>query len=192
MSAAIKLLLKEHLVLGKMLDFTQELANQIHRGVDYKPETLGSVVEFFRVFMKDCLFDKEENLLFAKLERKGFLRQGGVISSMLIDHEKAGKLVRQMANTADDYGTGNHAAGDQWAVAALGFVDLMRDHLKSEEGSLFIMAERFLQPSEHAELAEEFKSLEAARATSGRHKMIHQMPEELLGHAQDHLAGTVG
>lgn len=82
------ILVNEHRFLGRMLDFAQDLATQMRRHEDVQPQTLGRSVEFFRVCMEDCLLAKEEDLLFPRLETKGLFRRGGVIASMLIDHER--------------------------------------------------------------------------------------------------------
>ena len=65
-------------------------------------------------------------------------------------------------------------------MAALDFGKIMRDHVKEEEGVLFMMADSFLQPGEQAELAASFERLEVAKSVSGRHRRIHTMPENLL------------
>jgi hemerythrin-like domain-containing protein len=179
MSAATNVLLNEHRFLGKMLDFAQDLADRMRRGEDVKPEALGRVAEFLRICLEGCLLTKEEDFLLPALARKGLARQGGPIALMLIDHERGRRLVHEMAKAAADYEAGNTGRGNRWAVVALDFVDLMRAHLREEESTLFTMADIFLRASEQAELAEEFKKLEETRATSGRHRLIHQMPEQL-------------
>jgi|SRR5579875_1518419 len=190
MSTAMTILVNEHRFLGRMLDFAEDLATRMRRHEDVQPQTLGRAVEFFRVCMEGCLLAKEEDLLFPRLETKGLFRRGGVIASMLIDHERGRRLVSEMAKAAAEYEAGNSGAGDLWAAAALDFVDLMRTHLREEEASLFVMAESFLQAAEQAELAEEFKRLEGARTISARYRQIHQIPERLLAKADERIAGA--
>lgn len=192
MGSAMNILLNEHRFLGKMLDFTQELADRMRRGERVQPPVLGRAGEFFRVCLEGCLLAKEENLLFTKLQTKGFSRQTGLIASMLVDHERGRRLVREMKKTAADYEAGSGAAGGRWAAAALDFVDLMRAHLKEEETSLFMMADIFMQPSEQAKLAEEFKRLEEAQTISGRHRLIHRMPDELAGETKERPMDSQG
>lgn len=191
MGTAMNILLNEHRFLGKMLDFAEDLANRMRRGENVQPETLGRAVEFFRVCLEGCLLAKEEDLLFTRLQSKGLFRRGGVIASMLIDHERGRRLVSEMGKAAADYEAGNRGAGDRWATAALDFVDLMRAHLREEEASLFVMAESFLQPAEQSELAEEFQRLEGAQAISGRHRLIHQMPEMLPEKTEERTVGSM-
>lgn len=192
MGSAMNILLNEHRFLGKMLDFTQELADRIRRGERVQPPVLGRAGEFFRVCLEGCLLAKEEHLLFTKLQSKGFSRQTGLIASMLADHERGRRLVREMKKAAADYEAASGAAGGRWAAAALDFVDLMRAHLKEEETSLFMMADIFMQPSEQAELAEEFKRLEEAQTISRRHRLIHRMPDELSGETKERAMDSLG
>lgn len=195
MGSAMNILLNEHHFLGKMLDFTQELADRMRRGERVQPPVLGRAGEFFRVCLEGCLLTKEENLLFTKLQTKGFSRQTGLIASMLVDHERGRRLVREMKKAAADYEAGSGAAGGRWAAAALDFVDLMRAHLKEEETSLFVMADTLMQPSEQAEqaeLAEEFKRLEEAQRVSGGHQLIHRMPDELSGETKERAMDSLG
>jgi hemerythrin-like domain-containing protein len=74
MPSAILVLRKEHDAILKMLSAMEEAARRIESGKPVAPETLESLLEFFRLFADRCHHGKEEDLLFPLLESRGLPR----------------------------------------------------------------------------------------------------------------------
>ena len=87
MATATEILRKEHDAILRMLEVTEQVAEQLDRGEKVAPQTLDGLLEFFRLFADQCHHGKEEELLFPALERKGMPRQTGPIEVMLIEHD---------------------------------------------------------------------------------------------------------
>jgi len=180
MDTATAVLRKEHEAILKMLDVTEEVARRLNAGEQFTPETLASLLQFFRLFADKCHHGKEEDLLFPQLEKKGMPRTGGPLGVMLAEHEQGRALIRQMAEATEAYPNQPQKAGPAWAQAARGYVGLLRAHIDKENNVLFVMAERMLTPGEQTELAEGFEKFEVEKMGAGTHERLHAMMAKLI------------
>ena len=140
----------EHEAILRMLDATEEVANQIERGSPVAAETLSGLLEFLRLFADRCHHGKEEDLLFPLLEQKGMPREGGPIGVMLLEHEQGRALIRRMATAGEAFAGGDADSAGAWAAAARDYAALLRVHIDKENNILFMMAERILTDAEQA------------------------------------------
>jgi len=179
MDTATAVLRKEHEAILKMLDVTEEVARRLNACEQSTPETLASVLEFFRLFADQCHHGKEEDLLFPRLEKKGMPRHGGPIGVMLAEHEQGRALIRQMAEATEAYPRQPEKAGPAWAQAARGYASLLRAHIDKENNILFVMAERMLTPGEQTALAADFEKIEVEKMGAGTHERLHALMAKL-------------
>src|SRR3989304_91377 len=121
MATATEILRKEHDAILRMLEVTEQVAEQLARGEQVAPQTLNGLLEFFRLFADQCHHGKEEDLLFPKLQQKGMPREAGPIGVMLLEHDQGRAFVRQMAQAAEEYAKGNPGAAARWTAAAAGY-----------------------------------------------------------------------
>ena len=180
MEKAMEVLRKEHKVILKMLDVTDAVAGRLEAGEDMAPETLASLLEFFRLFADRCHHGKEEDLLFPRLQEKGMPRAGGPIAVMLAEHDQGRALIRQMAEAAAVYQVGKTEVAQRWAEAARGYTALLRGHIDKEDNVLFVMAERMLSPAEQNALAEDFEKIEVEKMGVGTHERLHAMMDKMV------------
>jgi hemerythrin-like domain-containing protein len=179
MNQATDVLRQEHDAILRMLETTEETTRQLAAGTRVEPRVLDGLLEFFRLFADRCHHGKEEDLLFPLLEKKGLPRYGGPIGVMLVEHDQGRALVQQMAAAAEDYKAGRADAASRWAIAARGYVPLLRQHIAKENDVLFVMAERLLSADEQAQLAAEFERVEQEKLGAGTHARLHALMEEL-------------
>ena len=179
MVTATDILRKEHDAILRMLEVTEQVAEQLDRGELVAPETLDGLLEFFRLFADKCHHGKEEELLFPALERKGMPRQAGPIGVMLMEHDHGRSLIQQMAQQGAAYAAGTAGAGPQWSSAARGYVQLLREHIYKENNILFVMAERLLTEAEQQELAAAFDRVEEDKMGAGTHERLHALMDKL-------------
>jgi hemerythrin-like domain-containing protein len=180
MKTATGILRAEHDAILRMLAATDEVAQRLARCERVEPQILENLLEFFRLFADRCHHGKEEDLLFPLLEKKGMPRGGGPIGVMLMEHDQGRGFVRQMAEAAGPYASGDVNAGLRWAAAAVQYVDLLSEHIAKENQILFVMAERLLTPAEQMELAAAFENVEIEKMGAGTHERFHAMMDKLL------------
>jgi len=180
MATATQVLRHEHDAILKMVSVTEEVARRLDHGEEVRPETLGNLLEFFRLFTDQCHHGKEEELLFPLLERKGIPRHGRPIGVMLAEHEQGRSLIQEMRHAAEAHHAGAEGAASRWAQAARSYAALLRAHIEKENNALFVMAERVLNAGEQAGLAEDFEKLEVEKMGVGTHERLHAMMDKLL------------
>jgi hemerythrin-like domain-containing protein len=180
MPTATEILRHEHEAILKMISATEEVARRLECGERVRPEILGNLLEFFRLFADRCHHGKEEDLLFPLLESKGLPRQGGPIGVMLQEHDEGRGFIKQMVEAAEAYKTAPESAGPRWAEPAKNYSALLRAHIDKENNILFRMAEQILSPAEQARLAEDFEKSEVEKMGAGTHQRLHAMMDQLL------------
>ena len=179
MTTATETLRREHDVILRMLDATDEVIRRLNNGDRIEPGTLNGLLEFFRLFADQCHHGKEEDLLFPKLQQKGMPREAGPIGVMLLEHDQGRAFVRQMAQAAEEYAKGSPGAAARWTAAAAGYTALLREHIYKENNILFVMAERMLTPEEQDELARQFEKVEVEKMGAGTHERLHALMDQL-------------
>lgn len=90
---------------------------------------------------------KEEQVLYPAMEKRGVPREGGPIGVMLMEHEEKRKHVRELKKAVE--------ANDKDKIKehALAIVSILRDHINKENNILYPMAEQVLTPEELASMA---------------------------------------
>jgi hemerythrin-like domain-containing protein len=177
---ATSILREEHEAILRMLDATEETANQIEKGAAVAPERLAGLLEFLRLFADRCHHGKEEDVLFPRLGERGLPSNGGPVAVMLYEHDLGRGFIRTMVQASEACNAGNKAAARQWAEAAKAYTTLLRAHIDKENNILFMMAERLLSDSEQEELAEAFEKVEIEKMGEGTHERLHVLMDSLL------------
>jgi len=164
----------EHEGILVMLDVLEQLAQNLRQGKPVNHHHLEQILDFLRTFADKCHHGKEEDLLFPALEAAGLPRNGGPIAVMLDEHTRGRAAIRAMDEALTRLNAGE-AAGQDFAEAALTYVYLLRDHISKENQVLFMMAERLLPETTHAQLAQEFERVEEERIGPGVHERYHAL-----------------
>lgn len=179
MPQATQILRQEHDAILRMLEAAEEAARRIDAGSAVRRETLSGMSEFFRLFADKCHHAKEEDLLFPLLESRGMSRAGGPTGVMMHEHVEGRALVRRMAEASEACNWGEESQ-KQWAAAARGYIELLRQHIFKENNILFVMAENMLTPEEQEQLAAQFDKAEIEKLGAGTRERLHTMMEELI------------
>lgn len=180
MATATEILRHEHDAILRMISATEEVARRLDGGERVRPEILGNLLEFFRLFADRCHHGKEEDLLFPLLESKGLPREGGPIGVMLLEHDEGRGFIKQMAEATEAYPSAPESAGPRWAAPARHYSALLRAHIDKENNILFRIAEQMLSPDEQARLAVDFEKAEVEKMGAGTHERLHAMMDQLL------------
>jgi hemerythrin-like domain-containing protein len=180
MAATTQILRQEHQVIREALNFAEGLSIKLERGEPVSIEVLASVMHFFRLFVEQCHHNKEEEIFFPLLEKRGVSTWGGPLGVMLMEHDRARALIREMSETAEAYRSDGETAGKRWARAAWDYSGLMQEHFGKEEEVLFRIADNILSPEEQTAIAADFEKLEAEKIGSGKHAELEVRMKDLI------------
>jgi len=180
MKSATQVLREEHDVILEMLDALDAIAHRVETGNEVSLQVLTDLHEFFVLFADRLHHEKEEDLLFPFLERKGVPRAGGPLGRMLKEHEEGRAFVKTMATNAQGCADREESARKSWLTAARGYANLLRNHIWKENEVLFQIAERLISPDEQTMLAKEFAKVEGEKLAPESRTELKQKMESLL------------
>jgi hemerythrin-like domain-containing protein len=154
-------LVEEHETILAVAELARRQAVAIQRGEPVKAAKVGQILDFIRTFADAYHHGKEENLLFVRMEQRGFSRQVGPLAVMLVEHEQGRQFVRQAAAALDAAAAGNAEACGAVAAGLSGWAELIQGHIEKENHVLYPMAQGVLSQEEFRLLGEEFERFEA-------------------------------
>lgn len=170
-------LYSEHEIILDALSLLERAVDRLGDS-DVSASDLGGLVDFLASFADDLHHTKEEQLLFPALGQAGLPAHGGPVAVMLMEHEHGRAFLSSMRRAADDWG--NDAARGAFEDAALGYVELLRQHIHKENQILFPMAERALSEAAKATLSAEFTKHDETRRKD-EHERCRVLLERLKG-----------
>jgi hemerythrin-like domain-containing protein len=165
-----KILTDEHRVIEVVLNCLERMADEAGRTGKLDEVSANQAVDVIRTFADKCHHGKEENHLFAALVSKGMPREGGPVGQMLIEHAQGREFVKGMAGSISGAAAGDQQALQQFTRNATGYVQLLRAHIKKEDGVLFPMADRMLTEEDQKQLMRSFESVESDHMGKGTHE----------------------
>jgi len=171
-----EILSSEHRVIEQVLDCLEALAGRARDEGRLDSGRAETVLELLRTFADRCHHGKEEERLFPMLVARGLSTHVGPIAVMLDDHRAGREHVRRMGEALAD------ADAARFVPAALGYVDLLRDHIAKEDGVLFPMAESMLDEAAREALLESFGSFERDDLGAGTHERMLALADALADH----------
>ncbi len=169
----------EHAVILRVMDVLHRLVERYEAGSGFEAASLGTCVELIRLFADACHHAKEEDLLFPALEARGIPRDGGPIGVMLEEHRIARQYTQRMGESLDAHERGDADAPAQFAEAAHGYVELLRNHIDKENNILYVMGNRVMTDDDQQSLCARFCEV-ACRSFGGKKKeQLERMADEL-------------
>jgi hemerythrin-like domain-containing protein len=176
---ATTILMNEHRVIEQVLNCLEALAKQgLQRG-KLDGDSARQALEFFRVFADGCHHRKEERCLFPRLEARGLPRHGGPTGVMLEEHELGRQHLRAMAAALPRAEAGEPEQVERFARFALGYAQLLRDHIFKEDRRLFVLADHALTEQDQEALLRSFEAVEEGDLGEGTHEKYLALADEL-------------
>jgi hemerythrin-like domain-containing protein len=166
---ATNILMDEHRVIERVLNSLEGAALGLDAGQPIAGAFFVEAADFIKGFADGCHHLKEEGVLFPAMEAAGVPREGGPIGAMLADHEEGRRLTRAMRTAAERMIAGEQEQRDAIIENAMGYVRLLRQHIAKEEGVLFPMAARAIEPSIQEDLTAAFERVEHEETGDGVH-----------------------
>lgn len=168
---AIEILKKEHRTIERGLELLEKAAERPE-----SEDALQALLEFLSEFADRRHHAKEEDILFAALEKQGMPREGGPIFVMLEEHQIGRSLRKQMAEALSRFSAGD-GGQEGFVRAARSFVMLLRQHIEKEDNILYPLAENLLGSDADPALLDEFEAADRHWGQSARRSYSHLIPE---------------
>jgi hemerythrin-like domain-containing protein len=111
---------------------------------------------------------------------------------MVLEHEQGRQFVKGMADNIEAASNGEPSALEAYVSAARGYVQLLRAHIKKEDGVLFPMADRVFSDDDQQKLLATFDKVESEHMGEGTHDKYLRIAESLAdryGVPKDNIAG---
>ncbi len=176
---------EDHEAIKLMLKIMAAISDKLDNGDSVEPDHLERIIDFIRTFADKCHHGKEEDLLFPAIEEAGIPRNGGPTGMMLVEHDEGRGYVKEMADAAEKYKSGDNGAAKNFAQNARNYINLLAQHIDKENNVLYFIADSHVSAEKQAELAAQFEKVEREKIGPGKHeeyhRLLHQLEEKYLG-----------
>ena len=151
----VDVLIEEHRGFKVMLSVLEALAGRVgHRG-DVPPRMVADVLDFFEMFT-DGHHAREERALFPVLARHGMSSDQTVVHAMLAQHDAGRAYCRKLRQDHEKLLAGDSAAAADFASHALGYCELIREHIRIEDDYFYKLADQLLTEAEQHDVVAAF------------------------------------
>jgi hemerythrin-like domain-containing protein len=185
---SIDILMSEHRLIEKVLDALENYITKMQFGVPVNGDDLRQFVTFVREFADHCHHGKEEDILFEAMVKNGFPREQGPIAVMLSEHTEGRRLVGVLNGVAAHPEPWSREDRRMISEAALGYIQLLRRHIKKEDNILYPAARAKLSPDIQKGIEEQFEQFEREEIGAGEHEKLYTLADSLAlkyGGSQD-------
>lgn len=149
------LLIEEHRGFKVMLSVLEALAVRLDRHDEVSPRMVADVLDFFEMF-SDRHHAREERALFPVLARHGLSSDQTVVHALLAQHDAGRAYCRKLRADQARLLAGDSAAACDFASDALGYCELIREHIRIEDDYFYKLADQLLTEAERHDVAAEF------------------------------------
>ncbi len=160
MNSATKNLENDHVYILRLIDVMEKIT-----GIN-RPDigNLETVVNLIKNYADGMHHEKEENLFFPMLAKKGFSLQQGPVAVMLQEHTQGRKFVSGIVEGIRKYKEGDENAVQEIFGNMKGYISLLRNHIAKENNILFRMADKVLNDNDNHILLNEFSKVEKGKS----------------------------
>lgn len=178
-----ELLKQDHRVIERMLKVLTVAADKLEKGQEIDPSVFERSLEFIRQFADRVHHGKEEDILFNAIEAAGIPRHGGPVGVMLEEHDEGRKAVQKLAKGLEKHKAGDKPAAAEIVRGARDYAYVLRNHIPKEDDILYPMADEVLNSTVHAQMLEQFESVEGERMGDKRTYYLNMVDdlEKALG-----------
>jgi hemerythrin-like domain-containing protein len=167
---ATDILMEEHRVIERVLSSLERAAVRLDNGEAIRPGFFIDAADFIKGFADGCHHKKEEGVIFTALVEAGMPKEVGPVAVMLIEHDQGRAYTRGTRMAAERLQAGDASARADVVKNALGYVDLLRQHIGKENEILFPMAAQMIPQAEQAGLVDRFETIEHEETGEGVHE----------------------
>ncbi len=153
-------LVAEHRLILRMLDVLERNARLTRAGTYTNYAFYLDAVDFIRTYADRFHHAKEEDVLFEELVASGMPRQNSPVAAMLMEHDQGRAYVRGMEEATRAALAGAPGQDETIAENALGYLELLREHIAKEDGVLYPLAERLIPADRRDAIADAYAAAE--------------------------------
>jgi hemerythrin-like domain-containing protein len=179
-------LVQEHRLILRMLAILEQKAELTACGADEDYRFYLAAVDFIRNYADRFHHAKEEDVLFEALVNNGMPRANSPVAAMLLEHDQGRAFVKAMEEAATEALAGQPGRDREIADNALGYLNLLREHISREDGILYPLAERVIPEGVRDAIIAGYRQAEE-RTPAGfedhYRKIVAQCEAEIVKHA---------
>ena len=154
-------LVAEHRLILRMLAILEKNALLTRRGEFTDYDFYEQAADFVRNYADRFHHAKEEDVLFEALVANGMPRENSPVAAMLMEHDHGRAYVKAMVEAVREALAGTPGSDEAIAVNALGYLELLRDHIAKEDEVLYPLAERLIPAEKRATIVAGYEAAEA-------------------------------
>ncbi|MEW5701386.1 MAG: hemerythrin domain-containing protein [Candidatus Zixiibacteriota bacterium] len=161
----------EHQLIQRVLNAMATEAIRVDNGNPLNGIFVLCALKFLREFADGVHFQKEETVLFVRLEQMGVPRGGGPIGIMLDEHAQVREMVAAIELKLEPAMHGDGEAAHALVQTIRDSVVLWRAHIEREDHLLFPMAEQLLGDRQKAEMLALFGEMESCGTAASQRQV---------------------
>jgi hemerythrin-like domain-containing protein len=166
------LLSREHELILRVLRVLERILDEADDDGRIDGAVGADVLDFLRTFADRCHHAKEEDVLFPRLQARGWPGEQGPAAFLVMDHHEERAHLRALAQQLGAAARGDAEGLAAFSARARAYMTLVRDHLAHEDGVVFPLAERLLDRREKEELARAFAEAEELQHPRTHERMV--------------------
>lgn len=165
-------LMNEHQLILRMIALLEQNAPRTAAGQYSNWQFYLDGIDFIRQYADRFHHAKEEDVLFEALVKNGMPKEHSPVAAMLMEHDLGRAFVKNMEEAVREAQAGRSSSYQAIADNALGYAELLKQHIAKEDTILYPLSERVLP--------------EAVRSgiIAGYRKAESQVPENFSNHYQ--------
>jgi len=175
MDSVFEILRGEHRRILEAADLALQVASRLERGETVPTGTLSALSNFFSYAVHRNHRDKEDTLLFPRLQDKGLKQGAGCVSALMTEHQEGAEAFARMLAAAEAYEYGDRDAIRAWIDGARRYAAMLASHIGQEEQVLFAEAERLLTPADQQELSDALADAEGRARFVGIDEVLEDL-----------------
>ncbi len=160
MPYATNFLVAEHDLILRMLKVIHAVNQRLQNKESVPADDLYAIIDFIRNFADRCHHAKEEDLLYVKMQERGFSMEQGPVAVMLYEHDMGRNFLKAMEEGVRAYEKGEKEAIPKIIQNSNNYAQLLSEHIHKENNILYPMADRVFSDEDQQVLKAEFERVE--------------------------------
>lgn len=137
-------LVEEHRLILRMIALLEQNAPRTAAGQYSNWQFYLDGIDFIRQYADRFHHAKEEDVLFEALVKNGMPKEHSPVAAMLMEHDQGRAFVKNMEEAVREAQAGRSGSYQAIADNALGYAELLKQHIAKEDTILYPLAERVL------------------------------------------------
>lgn len=148
-----EILSEEHKSVLKFIEALERECGRLEIGAEQDKNFFRKAVEFIKNYADKFHHAKEEDILFAELDKREEQMHCSPMGQMRHEHDLGREFVKKLENALK--------SGDKKEIVnnARGYAELLKDHIYKEDNILYPMADEVLDEAARKEMIEKFNKI---------------------------------